>query len=629
MTSISGSPPPPPPRPPAPARVGQADLLSRHAPILRLDRRELFRPTAVDGYVQVSTLCDRRGELIAEPSIADLDGRWSEQTFVQMVNDNERRTVVRSEARRAARKLLTARLGQVGLIGRLVDVLFQLSLWMRPTTPRLTTAAALAKVERWGLQERPICYGRVVRAGAWVVLHYSYFYVMNDWRTGYDGMNDHEADWEQAWVFLDADDLSPVWVAVSNHDHRGADLRRHWSDPELMTVDERPVLFAAAGSHAMFFRPGDYVTRVDVPALRWLLRAQAWFHGVLKVDDDADRGVGPRFGVAFLDAARGDGEVVQDFEIRALAGQPWAETFRGLWGFDTGDRTHTERGPSGPKFDRSGEVRDSWADPLGFAGLHGTPPPSAAAARVNLARVEATIEGLDGAIEQCERLVPLAQQAGSAAETAGASQQLTNLLRQRCELLDLRARIRSGHAHNSGVRDHLERPPVPLAVPETEGWILAGWAALSMPFVFGALAAAVVFDGINVWWTLFAVVCVSLVMEHLVRRRFEAVLRLLVIESAVALVLFFATGLLLSASQWAIALLLLGVAVAILVMNVGELRAVVRYRGAARSRRSEVDPSADGLTTTEPAAASADGVLATQTHPMPAPLPIPGTRQQG
>ena len=41
----------------------------------------------------------------------------------------------------------------------------------------------------------------------------------------------------------------------------------------------------------------------------------------------------------------------------------------GLWGLDTGDRLAGERAPAGPKYTRTGTVRQSWNDPLGFVGL--------------------------------------------------------------------------------------------------------------------------------------------------------------------------------------------------------------------------------------------------------------------
>ena len=48
---------------------------------------------------------------------------------------------------------------------------------------------------------------------------------------------------------------------------------------------------------------------------------------------------------------------------------PWAWGFHGLWGLDTHDSFGGERAPAGPRYERQGGVRRSWADPLGWAGL--------------------------------------------------------------------------------------------------------------------------------------------------------------------------------------------------------------------------------------------------------------------
>ena len=54
----------------------------------------------------------------------------------------------------------------------------------------------------------------------------------------------------------------------------------------------------------------------------------------------------------------------------------WVDGYRGLFGLDTYDRFAGERAPAGPKYNRSGTVRQSWNDPLGFAGLGKMAPPS-------------------------------------------------------------------------------------------------------------------------------------------------------------------------------------------------------------------------------------------------------------
>lgn len=563
-------------------------LLRRHAPIVRYDSRELFFPTAVDGYLAASALMVDGEELVAAGQIdeKELDHQLPDGAHLQFVSDLERRSVVRTDARRLARRLLGPRLGRVGLFGRILDALFLLSVFFRPTTPRLTTATAAIKADRLQLHRRPVVYGRVLDVAGWLVLHYAWFYVMNDWRSTYRGLNDHEADWEQAWVLCDPEDRRPIWVMISNHDNGGPDLRRHWEDPECRKVGHRPVLFAGAGSHALYFRPGDYVTRIDVPALRWLLRLQRWARRMLRIRDQAaERGLGPALGVPFVDAATGDGREIIQWDVQLLDDErPCFGSFRGLWGLDTGDPTNSERGPSGPKFDRSGEIRTSWADPVGFAGLHGANPPSAAPIEAGIDNLDTTLAYIDDEIVRTSRLLPLVQQADTPGEFADESERLSDLLRQQVELRDLRRRLARGERPDRDIRAHLTNPAIPLAPPQEAGWLLALWAAISVPLLLLAVAAVFVFDGLAMSTLLLATAAGFSILEQLVRRHFHAVLRLLGIYVLVGSVFVFLGAIfsgVLTVSLLAIGGVITAGAALLFVANLGELTAVQRRAEAA------------------------------------------------
>jgi hypothetical protein len=563
-------------------------LLARHAPVVRYDSRELFFPIEVDGYVANAALVVDGEEEIppGEVDAAMLDHRYGPTAHLRFVSELERRSVVAAEAERLARKLLGARLGRVGLFGRILDALFLLSVFLRPTTPRLTTAAAALKTERYGLEKRPVVYGRVVDIGGWLVLHYAYFYAMNDWRSGYRGLNDHEADWEQAWIYCDPQDCQPIWVVASNHENGGSDLRRHWNDAEARRQGERPVLFAGAGSHALYFRAGDYVTRIDVTGMRWLLRLQRWVRSVLRIRDQAaERGLGPALGVPFVDAATGDGREITDWDIQPLDdARPCFGTYRGLWGLDTGDPAGGERGPGGPKFDRSGEIRRSWADPVGFAGLHGTSPPSAAPPDAGPANIDRTISYLDQEIVRTSRLLPLVQQAELPVEFTRESDRLGDLLRQRAELIDQQRRMEQGDRPERDIRAHLDNPAVPLAPPQEAGWVLAAWAALSVPILILSLAALFLFDSLGVPTLLLVVAAAFSILEQLVRRHFQAVFRLLMLYALVAglsVLAGFVTSGIVTVSRLAIGGALALSAIVLFAVNLGELSAVQRRADAA------------------------------------------------
>jgi hypothetical protein len=176
-------------------------------------------------------------------------------------------------------------------------------------------------------------------------------------------------------------------VAFAAHDYSGDDLRRRWDDPDLALVDGcHPILYAGAGSHASYFRCGEYVTGVEPRALLPLRNAvlrlrKFWVEKLAQGDSAAaQEEVKEFFQIAFVDYARGDGVTVGPGQSNTwspilMDALPWVERYRGLWGVDTEDPFGGERAPAGPKFNRDGSVRLSWYDPLAWAGLDKVPPP--------------------------------------------------------------------------------------------------------------------------------------------------------------------------------------------------------------------------------------------------------------
>ncbi len=158
----------------------------------------------------------------------------------------------------------------------------------------------------------------MVRRNGWIVLHYLYFYFMNDYRSTFDGANDHEADWEQVFVYLEdrPDAPRPVWIAAAAHDYIGDQLRRRWDDPTLVKEGDHPVLFAGAGSHASYFEQGEYLTSVPLAAFRGLVNlmdvGRTFWVRTLRQPDPGD--IATRFeqalSASFVDYARGDGLAV-------------------------------------------------------------------------------------------------------------------------------------------------------------------------------------------------------------------------------------------------------------------------------------------------------------------------------
>jgi hypothetical protein len=138
------------------------------------------------------------------------------------------------------------------------------------------------------------------------------------------------------------------------------------------------VVFAGAGSHSGAYLPGDYLVTVEPPALRRMLAAARRLNRLLLPWTRQHQGTA--FGIPFIDYHRGDGPGVGPGEEREWSPvlvddtTPWLRDYRGLWGLDTGDPFGGERAPAGPRYERTGSVRLSWSDPVGWAGLDKVPP---------------------------------------------------------------------------------------------------------------------------------------------------------------------------------------------------------------------------------------------------------------
>ena len=174
----------------------------------------------------------RPGELLCAPGeltsarLAEAGARLSGGLSLRFVQRSLGWREFRAWRRDASRPRLatgSSRLAAVGLLGRLIDAVMRFSLLLRGRVPGGTAAAAeQAYRSRAGPDSCPY-YGRVTRDRGFVALQYWFFYAMNDWRSTFGGVNDHEADWEQVTVFLPdpapPDPAArPAWVAFSSHD---------------------------------------------------------------------------------------------------------------------------------------------------------------------------------------------------------------------------------------------------------------------------------------------------------------------------------------------------------------------------------------------------------------------------
>lgn len=100
-------------------------------------------------------------------------------------------------------------------------------------------------------------------------------------------------------------------------------------------------------------------------------------------------------------------------------------------GHDTRDRLGGERGPAGPRYERDGAVRASWADPVGSAGLAKVAPNMSG----ELANLRLRAEQLDA------RLAELAHEASRGETPSLWPPPVTSQLLPRCELLAEQERL--------------------------------------------------------------------------------------------------------------------------------------------------------------------------------------------
>ncbi|MBM2620792.1 hypothetical protein JIG36_35360 [Actinoplanes sp. LDG1-06] len=480
----------------------------------------------------------------------------------------------------------SSRLASVGLMARFIDTANRISLLFRGRVPGGSAAHSFL-LQRDHLEpERPIYYGRVLRDDPWIVCQYWYFYSFNNWRSAFGGVNEHEADWEQVTIYLDGTGETgpgelppPRWVVFSAHDEIGDDLRRRWDDPDLTLVDGRhPVVYVGAGSHSGAYLPGDYLITVRPPSLRGVVGALRWSARLFAPwAAESRQGVG----IPYVDYARGDGRAVgpgQPEAWRAVVigdDTDWVRDFRGLWGRDTRDRLGGERGPAGPRYERDGTARQSWADPVGWAGLAKVAPsPEAERALVEQRRRENDdrLVALDTEITRVKRELALAA-AGlpvASPEVRALHQEerrLLGLRMERTRLADEQARTVMAETVTQPPHAHLMHRRLPMeAAIGFRGRLRSWWAVLSTPLILvaGGLAISPLatggFDLAVVW--LLGLLCV----EGLVRGKFLAVLlRLLLAAAAIALmvVLWFE-------GRYIVAFVLFAAAAGVLLVNVRE-----------------------------------------------------------
>jgi hypothetical protein len=495
----------------------------------------------------------------------------------------------------------------VGLPARLVDAGLVTSLLLRGRVPGGTAAAAERRYAFIRESDPRVSYhGRVIRTEGWVVLHYMFFYAMNDWRSTFDGANDHEADLEQCFVVLEegpGGSTQPAWFCAAAHDEKGDDLRRRWDDPRLETVDGHPIVYPGAGSHATYLERGEYIMRLPFPGERNLrgpldLLRRVW-RDTLDQPDPGDLAgkVARALSVPFVDYARGDGHTVgpgcehEWTPILISDADSWVDNYRGLWGLDTGDRFAGERAPAGPKYTRTGTVRQSWADPLGFSGLAKVPPPSRAPAvlETRIREIEAERDAVRKEAETIAAALPGRNEEVAGLRTAMglegySGSQLTEVRVEEAKLAGLRSRdveltrvIAESRARldaiRAGVRDDPRAHLHHAAEPEKPSTLRRrafgeAWAALSVGLLIVLLVVVI-------WLRILPpIVAFPVVLGGYlaIEAFFDRSIGTLLLRIAMFLAIISAIILAVTFIRELVLLVLLGLGLLLIIDNFGELR---------------------------------------------------------
>jgi hypothetical protein len=603
-------------------------LLRSYEPVARFTKGELFFPTAIGPYVAACSLWaddpNSRAICVVPAGRLTLDTLPTEATlrkdrplslrFVQRPLTRAGLRVWRREPRDHLHA--TLRFTTTGMFGRVIEAGFRASLLLRGTVAAGFAAAAEVAYREQLERDRFTYYGRVVRTGGYICLQYWFFYAMNDWRSSFSGVNDHEADWELVAVYLaerTGAPPTPAWVAFSSHDHSGDDLRRRWDDPDLRLQGSHPVLFPGAGSHSGAFVPGDYVVSVDPPQLHKAIAIVRRLQKLLAPWRDHTR-VSEGFGIPFIDYARGDGKAIgpgQEAPWEAIAiddATPWVRDYRGLWGLDTEDSFGGERAPAGPRYERDGSVRRAWSNPLGWAGLEKVSPDDEHARVLldeHVAAVKRRLGQLDATIDAERERLRLLRVEVRSLEAHDTTRAVVDT--RRSEMAALETALNSSIDERTNLaeelRIHLDTlsRPLPAEPPYAQNKkgharlveeqrkrtrVLRAWAALSTPLLLALVPVVLLARPLAWLTTIGAAALLFLGMEAFARRKFLSFLgsTLLVVATVVVVIVFVRLG----HQYWKYALsAAFGLAaLALLMGNLGDLRHQWR-RGGSVSEESD------------------------------------------
>ena len=326
------------------------ELVRRHEPVLHFDRRENFFPMTVDAFVGDCSLHIVENEqrvMYIPPKFVQLD-YLDDEDFSTMDNClvyADRQEVEPANVKKIEQVLQRHTESRADFLSfvkqKLHDTAFKLGADLAQTFKPLHNdkevfEAAFKNYSAFKDQNPNYYYRLLEGEKGYTVIQYWYFYAYNDFATNHQGINDHEGDWESIHLFFKDVDAKPTWVAYSAH---GGAARKAWQDVER--DGDHPIVYVAAGSHAGYYRPGE--------------------HGA-DHNDPGHLAAGGSTGKAWA--------VPESLEDKS-----WCAAYLGRWGARKVDSFTHRVGdpmggpPSGPAWNRAGDPRPAWADPVHYAGL--------------------------------------------------------------------------------------------------------------------------------------------------------------------------------------------------------------------------------------------------------------------
>ncbi|KPL77269.1 hypothetical protein ADN00_09015 [Ornatilinea apprima] len=564
------------------------ELIRQYAPVLKFTRGEKFYPMRVDEYLRSSSLWARLREgaevcLVPQGSldVDKLDGSIALPPdalqflkFIEPVDLPELLEYLQEQIRQKDDFRFhpgKGRLSRVGYLSRFVDLLFSLTLLARGRVSGDTSMAATLEYRRI-LERNPVYsyYARVVRQNDWLVLQYWYFYAFNNWRSGYFGLNDHEADWEMVNIYLSEQDGSwqPEWLAYACHEFSGDDLRRHWNDPEVQKVGDHPVVFVGAGSHAGYFLPGEYLMELDVPFLAPIYRVvefiQRRWQSLTGSGSTENENRGNILRIPFVDYARGDGFSVGEGQYISWAPPilldptpQWVSEYRGLWGLYAQDPASGENAPSGPMYQRNGALRSAWYNPLGWAGVDKVPTQANTPHVINQQKqtLISRLEELNGLIDQKSGELQgtgvsyqaFQNEAGLSPLMQTTEKKLDDLsdelagLRREAAAIDLeisaldRYLTQPAQAGSPAFRNHIQRAHTPALPAEgNSGRVEEWWAAASVALMLFGFVLLMIFSRQHIVFGTSVMIALFVFIESSFRRTLSRLINSLAIGLAAA-----------------------------------------------------------------------------------------------